>query len=304
MLEDLDSHEDIARLTDRLLREAGAYGRFPTPVADILAAAKLEEAPETFLAESSIAKMPEHMRGVLRRAAGKVHAALDRRTRVVHINPATDLTGQKAFKRLHETSHDLFPWQHIDTGRVGFADDEMTLSPRTTILFEREANQGAAELLFQRRRFSEVAADYAVGCGTVAELAGLFGGSRHATFRRYVESHPSAVAGVVLGPRPCGLEPLAFQRRETMCSASWRARFEDPTVWPPVLLRDSFSFVEQARACNVIGPPHGEWTHPDRNGEPIALRVEAMSNSYRTFVLLWIPRRERLRRRRVIAAVA
>lgn len=304
MLEDLHSHDDISRLTDRLLREAGAYGRFPTRVDDILAAAKLEEAPETFLSESSIAKMPEHMRGVLRRAAGKVHAALDRKTRVVHINPATDLVGQKAFKRLHETAHDLFPWQHIDTGRIGFADDEMTLSARTTILFEREANQGAAELLFQRDRFAEIAADYAIGCGAVAELVELFGGSRHATFRRYVEAHHAALAGVVLQPRPCGLEPLAFQRREAMCSASWRARFEDPVAWPPVLRFDPFSFVDQARAWTSIGPSQGNWTHIDRNNEPTTLRVETMSNSYNTFVLLWVPRRDRLRRRRVIANAA
>jgi IrrE N-terminal-like domain len=304
VLEDLDSHKDIARLTDRLLFTADAYGRHPTPVEDILAAADLEEDPDTFLSESSIATMPAHLRGVLRRAAGKVHAALDRKTRVVHINPATDLVGQKAFKRLHETAHDLFPWQHIDTGRIGFADDEMTLSPRTTILFEREANQGAAELLFQRERFAEVAADYAVGCGAVAELVKLFGGSRHATFRRYVESHPGTLAGVVLGPRPCGREPLAFQRREAMCSATWRERFEDPTVWPAVLRAHPFSFVEQAQACAAIGPPDGEWTYIDRNNEPATLKVEAMSNSYRTFVLVWLPRREFFKRRRVVAAAA
>jgi hypothetical protein len=84
---------------------------------------------------------------MLNRISGKVHAVLDRRTREVHINPATDLSGQRAFKRLHETSHDLFPWQHIDDGCMGFADNEMTLSPKTTILFEREANQGAVAWL-------------------------------------------------------------------------------------------------------------------------------------------------------------
>lgn len=304
MLEDLNSHEDIARLTDRLLRTADAYGHLPTPVEDILAAADLEEAPDTFLSESSIATMPAHLRGVLRRVSGKVHAALDRKTRVVHINPATDLVGQKAFKRLHETSHDLFPWQHIEEGKIGFADNEMTLSPRTTILFEREANQGAAELLFQRERFAEIAADYAVGCATVIELAEMFGASRHATFRRYVESHPGTLAGVVLGPRPCGREPLAFQRREAMCSATWRDRFEDPAGWPAVLRAEPYTFVEQARACEAFGPPTGEWTYIDRYNEPTTLKVDAMSNSYRTFVLVWQPRRERFKRRRVVAAAA
>lgn len=107
VLEDLDSHEDIARLTDRLLRKADAYGRLPTPVEDILAAANLKETPDTFLSEGSIATMPAHLRGVLRRVSGKVHAALDGKTRVVHINPATDLVGQQAFKRLRDGARPL-----------------------------------------------------------------------------------------------------------------------------------------------------------------------------------------------------
>jgi hypothetical protein len=304
VIEDLDSYRDIVRLTDRLLRAADAYGRFPTPVDDILAAAELEEASDTFLSESSIATMPAHLRGVLRRVSGKVHAALDRRMRVVHLNPATDLVGQKAFKRLHETSHDLFPWQHIEDGRIGFADNEMTLSRRTTSIFEREANQGAAELLFQRDRFAQMAADYAVGCAAIVELASLFGASRHATFRRYVESHPGTLAGVVLGSLPCGHEPLAFNRREAMCSSAWHDRFEHPAIWPPVLRSDVFGFVEQARACGAFAPPSGEWTYIDRNHEVATLQVEAMSNSYRTFVLVWLPRRETLKRRRVVAVAA
>ena len=182
MLEDLDSHRDIARLTEGLLRKADADGRLPTPVADILAAADLEETPETFLSPSSIAQAPAHLRGILGSIKGKVHAVLDRRTREVHINPALDLVGQRAYKRLHETSHDLFTWQHLGDGKTGFADDEMTLSPKTTILFEREANQGAAELLFQRERFGDIAKDYAVSCAAVVELANMFGSSRHAAF--------------------------------------------------------------------------------------------------------------------------
>jgi hypothetical protein len=304
MLEDLESHREIARLTDRLLRKADAYGRFPTPVSDILNAAELTEAPDSFLSETSIAQAPAHLRGALRRLSGKVHALLDRRTREVHVNPAVELIGQGAYKRLHETSHHLFAWQHIDDGEFGFADDESTLSRQTNILFEREANQGAAELLFQRERFAEVAAQYAVGCGTVIELSQTFGSSRHAAFRRYVETHRGAIAGVVLGRGPCGAEPLAFRRREAVCSALWRERFEHPALWPRVLRTDPFGFVEQARACGGFGIPTGEWRYPDLNNEMATLSVDAMSNSYRTFVLVWLPRREFFKRRRAIAGAA
>jgi hypothetical protein len=304
VLEDLPSHQDIARLTDRLLRDADAYGRLPTPVGDILAAAELVESSQTFLSADSIAQAPAHLRGVLSRISGKVHAVLDRRTREVHVNPATDLAGQQAFKRLHETSHDLFTWQHVDDGRDGFADDLWTLSPKTQILFEREANQGAAELLFQRERFAAVGSDYAVSGGAVIELAERFGSSIHAAFRRYVETHRGAVAGVVLEARPCEHEPLGFARKEAICSDAWRTWFEDPAMWPRVLRAAPFAFVDQARACRGLGLPTGEWRYLDRNNEMATLQVEAMSNSYRTFVLLWLPQRERFKRRRVLARAA
>ena len=304
MLEDLPSHQDITRLTDRLLREAGAYGRLPTPVGDILSAAELVDAPQTFLSASSIADAPAHLRRILSRISGKVHAVLDRRTREVHVNPATDLAGQHTFKRLHETSHDLFTWQHVDDGHDGFADDLWTLSPKTQILFEREANQGAAELLFQRDRFAMTASDYGVSGGAVIELAERFGSSIHAAFRRYVETHRGAVAGVVLASGPCEREPLGFARKEAICSDAWRIRFEDPAAWPRVLRADPFGFVDQARACVGLGQPAGEWRYLDRNNEVTTLKVEAMSNTYRTFVLLWLPQRERFKRRRVIADAA
>jgi hypothetical protein len=304
MLEDLDSHTDIARLTDRLLREAGAYGQLPTPVSSIVAAADLTEPTQSLLSDLSIAQAPAHLRGALRRAKGKVHALLDRREREVHINPETDHAAQKAFKRLHETAHELFPWQHIGDGKAGFADDKFTLSPKATELFEQEANQGAAELLFQRLRFTEIAADYKLGCAAIGELADIFGASKHASFRRYVETHRGAVAGVVLEPRPCCKNPLAFRRYEAMCSPSWTSRFEHPTQWPAVLNTQPFAFVEQARACVGLGSPIGTWGHIDLNNEATTLRVDAMSNSYRTFVLVWLPRRETFKRRRVLAHAA
>ncbi len=302
MLEDLDSHADIARLTDRLLNEAGAYGQFPTPVPRLIAAATLTEAPQSFLNDSALAEAPAHLRGVLRRARGKVHALLDRHEREVHITSETDYGAQQAFKRLHETSHQIFPWQHIDDGADGFADDAVSLSPKTTNLFEREANQGAAELLFQRTRFAELAADYKTGCAPVIELADLFGASKHATFRRYVETHRGGVAGAVLGPRPTSKNPLTFRRYEAMCSPQWTEQFEHPMLWPTRLTTEPFAFVEQARACAGLGSPRGTWQYINLNNQASALNVEAMSNSYRTFVLIWIPRREVFKRRRVLAA--
>jgi hypothetical protein len=71
-----------------------------------------------------------------------------------------------------------------------------------------------------------------------------------------------------------------------------------------VLRADPFAFVEQAHACAGFGPPEGEWRYLDLNNEMATLNVEAISNTYRTFVLVWLPQRDRFKRRRVIASAA
>jgi hypothetical protein len=306
MLGDLEAADEIVHLTDDLLRRAEAYGRFPTPVDDILAAANLKEAPEGFLTWRAIAEAPAHLRAALRSLRGKAHAVLDRREHEVHINPETDRRGQGAFKRLHETAHDLFYWQHVaPEGEIqGFADDDLTLSPRTNILFEQEANQGAAELLFQRDQFAKAAADYRISFGAVVELHEHFGSSIHAAFRRFVETHERPVAGVVLGAKPSARDPLAYTRREAMCSSSWRERFEDPVCWPRHLEEPCFSFVEQARACAGFGDPAGTWRHIDRANDTVPLNVEAFHNTYSTFVLIWLPAKQRFKRKVIVAKAA
>lgn len=69
--------------------------------------------------------------------------------------------------------------------------------------FERQANFGAAELLFQNTPFDEMAADYEIGIAAIVDLANTLGASYHAASRRYVEGHRVAVAGLVLETSPC-----------------------------------------------------------------------------------------------------
>ncbi len=213
MLQDLESAEDIVEATEQLLDKAGARGRLPTPVDDIVAAARLEEPKESLLSDSVLSRAPEHLRVAMTRVRSKVLAILDRKAREVHLNPTVvDNPGQRNFKRLHEVSHDIFPWQT----KLAYADDDLTLRWSTEILFEQEANQGAAELLFQRELFRQMAADYEIGCGVAVELAEKLGASIHATFRRYVETHRASLAGLVLEPSPRTIEPLSYRRRESL----------------------------------------------------------------------------------------
>lgn len=300
MLDDLDSGADIGRRTEKLLRAADADGRLPTPVEDIVAAAKLEEAAESWLSESSLVGVPEYLAKKMRKLRGKAHAALDRRTREIHISPDIEHDGQRRFKTLHEVTHDILPWQED----IAYADDGMTLSWSTRMKFEQEANQGGAELLFQRDLFDAMAADYEVGFPAIVELSERFGSSIHASFRRFVETHRHSMAGLVLDRSPCQADPVGHRRREGVNSAAWGGRFDRPRVWPKVLCGQPYSFVEDIKLMDTLSPPCATMTYPDLNNAPTELRVELFTNTYKVFVLIWVPRRERLKRKRVIVPSA
>jgi Zn-dependent peptidase ImmA (M78 family) len=297
MLDDLDSGAEIARRTEKLLRAADADDRLPTPVANIVSAAKLKEAEESWLSESSLAGVPDYLARKMRKLRGKAHAALDRKTHEIHISPDIDHDGQRRFKTLHEVIHDILPWQDD----VAYADDGMTLSWLTRQKFEQEANQGGAELLFQRELFQTMAADYVVGFPAIIDLADRFGASIHASFRRYVETHKRPMAGVVLDRSPCQTGPVGYKRREAISSIAWTDQYDSPWDWPKVLLGQPYGFVDCITLLTGIDVPRLTISYPNLNSEPTELHVELFSNSYRIFVLLWVPRRERFKRKRILA---
>ncbi len=288
----------IRKATERLLRKAEAIGRLPTPVQDIIAAAGLVEPEHSMLSDLVLDQAPEHLRRAIRKLRFKVRAVLDRRAREVHVDPSIQHRGRLAFKKLHEVTHDILPWQRT----LGFADDDATLSWAARQLFERQANQGAAELLFQRDMFSDMARQYVTGMASIIELADLFGASVHATFRRFVESHPPAVAGIVMELSPCPTHPIGYRRKEVACSQRWANRFGSSRSWPSILRSPPYSFIDLApRARTSRSVVAGDLLLPDVNNEPVHVSTEVYCNSYKLFVLLWHPRNERLRHRRIIA---
>jgi len=58
MSAELEAAEEIRQQVDQLLMAADAYGRFPTPVEDIVAAAHLSTADDYVLDDSMIDKAP------------------------------------------------------------------------------------------------------------------------------------------------------------------------------------------------------------------------------------------------------
>lgn len=139
--------------TKRLLLDAGALGRLPTPVDDIVEASRLREAGESLLSDSALARAPQYLRVAVQAFRHKVHAVLDRRERQIHLDPDLGTEGRRNFVRLHEVAHHVAPWQ-ADLVQI---DGDQQLSPEASAIFEREANVGAAQLLFQLDFLSKTA---------------------------------------------------------------------------------------------------------------------------------------------------
>ncbi|WP_410597869.1 ImmA/IrrE family metallo-endopeptidase [Amycolatopsis sp. lyj-23] len=293
-MESLESAADINKRVDRLLRAADAYGRFPTPVEDIVAAAKLVQADGYVLDESMISQAPAYLRTLLRSAKQKIQGLVDRRERVIHISPDIDHAGKRRFVALHETTHDILPHQQD----LLYADDTETLAAGTRRLFEREANQGAAELLFQRTRFENDAADMEISSGAIRALAERYGSSLHAAVRRYAETHPGQVAAIVLSRTPTTSNPPTWARQECMATPGWTAQF-GPARWPRLMTATDYPFLTA-----LTLPSLGHVQLPDMNGNAIMVQVDAFQTPYTSFVLLWSPQRRRLLPRRKIYVAA
>jgi IrrE N-terminal-like domain len=296
MLEDLDSGAQIARLSEQLLRRADAPGRWPTPIDDIVAASELEEVEESPFSLATMKRAPKRLRkAVALINSRKIRAILDRRERTVHVDPAIENQGRRSFLRLHEVGHDLLPWQR----ELAYAEDDGTLSPYCKRLGEQEANQTAAELLFQGDRFRSMAAEYRIGIAAVGELAEEVGSSMRATLRRYSESHRGAVCGIVLQRSPSAVDPITYRRHEVCQSRAWTKRFG--SSWPRLLSRDAFPFLAAIDDPLVGHSPELSW--PDLDSQAVRIMTEVSCSRYGILLLLWVPRRELLKRKRTLAAL-
>lgn len=220
---------------------------------------------------------------MLRSGIKKIRGLVDRRARVIHVHPAVDHEGKRRFIKLHETTHDLLPHQRD----LLYADDHETLSPTTHRRFEQEANQGAAELLFQRNGFTDDLAALKTSVATIWLLADQYGSSFRAAFRRYTETHPGAVAGIVLDTTPYQHSPAIWRRQEVMATAAWTRRFGQPR-WPRRISESTYPFLSA-----LLVPELDEVALPDLAGDATRVKVETFQTPYNSFVLLWLPPQRR-----------
>ena len=297
MADEVPGASDIRKETRRLLRRAAVNGELPTPVDRLVEAAGLSQPKQSMLADLVLNEAPERLRRPVRRLRLKVRALLDRQEREIHLDPTMDHPGQRAFKTLHEVSHDILPWQR----ELGYADDDYSMAPSTRKLFEWQANFGGAELLFQRDLFTDMARDSTIGLATAFDLAETFGGSRRAGLHRYAETHRGQAAAVVLDISPIQAGVLAYRRREVVLSKAFAEQFGESVSWPRVLRSPPYTFLLEAEnARRASGSVTAELLLPDRNNECQRLDVEIASNSYNLLVLIFRRRSERFKRKVIL----
>jgi hypothetical protein len=280
-----DQLRNVEKHADRLLKEAGAYGRFPTPLADIIAAAKLTIVEDEYLDEGTLRQFLRKatLRGAatLKSALSKVLGLFDPHDRLVLIDKGVP-KAKKPFVKLHETGHGFLPHQ---SGLFGLIHDcRKTLDPDTTDLFEREANVFAVEALFQGTTFANEAHSEAFGIKVPMRLAKKFGGSNYSSFRRYVYTNPEACCVVVLDPAVLAPDgTFSAEIRRLIVSKTFHVIFDGPAIF------SSFTSGHILASAMPIGrrmTAARRYVLPDRNHDRRNCVVEAFDTKHQTFLLI------------------
>lgn len=228
---DPDERRAVEERARRLLDRASAWGVFPTPINDILAAAKLKVAPTSIFDLEGIAAYLKNKAAdtavQLKSAVSKLFGIYDSGDSIIHIDEKVGETKQN-FLKLHETGHHELP-THRKIFKF-FQDCNQTLSPDIADQFEREANNFARFAMFQGDGYAKQAHDNPLEIKTPMRLAKDFGASQYASAREFARTNHRACAVYVLEPAEFtpGAGFVALVRRiET--SESFRRQFGVPT---------------------------------------------------------------------------
>lgn len=268
-----------------LLDRASVWGRLPTPIDDIIAAANLRVAskdmfdPSSFLAY--LKQKTAAAANTLKIALSKVLGLYDANELTIHVDQSVGVSKQR-FLKLHETGHHEIP-HHRKVFRL-FQDCEQTLSPEIADHFEREANNFARFALFQGSAFKQRAADMTMGVKTPMALAKLFGASVYASAREFARTHHLPCLVYVL--EPILLEPgkgASAVVRRIEVSPSFGMQFGCPMD----------TRIDLKHALGELLPIGRKMTRPrslifaDRNGVRHECLGEAFDTSHNVLLLIY-----------------
>jgi Zn-dependent peptidase ImmA (M78 family) len=206
-------------IVEALLVEAGTANHPPTDETKLLGFLNLEQFSFDFMHDLDF--LPEAQKRSL-----DLRAALSFNDRLVATQSGLS-EKRKRFGIFHEIGHFILP-EHRK--KLYHVDNDATLSLWTRIQIEREANEIAAEILFQGNRFTEEALSSPTSVRTVTDLAPKFGASYESAMRRYAERHDLPCAVVVLDKVSRDSEEQEFDESEykihyTITSPSFRKKY-------------------------------------------------------------------------------
>jgi hypothetical protein len=98
---------------------------------------------------------------------------------------------------------------------------------------------------------------------------------------------------------PLDVDPLSYRRREVSQSRAWSERFGQS--WPHVLSQSVFPFLAAIDEPLLGQSPDLTW--PDLDSEGVRIKAEVHRNRFAVLLLLWVPRREVLKRKRILIGV-
>lgn len=269
----------------QLLDRASAWNRFPVPIEDLLAAAKVRIAPSAIFDPIAIL---DYLQGKatevgirIKSAISKVFGIYDAAESTIHIDD-TVVKPKKNFLTLHETAHHDLP-VHRRMFRL-FQDCDQTLAPEVADQFEREANNFARYALFKGDTYARMAADCSLSIKTPMNLARKFGASNYASAREFARTHHRACVVYVL-------EPLEFvdgsgvraMVRRIEPSPSFVTQFG----WPNDLV------ITPDHCLGPVLPIGRKMTRPtplammDRNGAQQECVAEAFDTTHNIIILLY-----------------
>lgn len=281
----LDSYnqQQIETISIELLRRSKAWDVFPTPVDRIVSTAELAVADNIDLSQvkrSFLERITDGAKGFVKNVARDLRGVLDRKKRVIYLDMSVGET-RKNFVKLHETGHELFPWQKEI---LNCLDDDQTLNPAFEEEFEAEANFFASLTLFQQDRFDYELKQLELGIPAAKFLAKKFGASIHATLRRLVERTSKRCALLVL-EKPQRFPHFSCKVRDYFQSEAFSIDFGELEWDEELRLDHELSFIEMYSFGKRYSEGGKVTIHTV--DESISLRFHYFNNTYNVFVLLF-----------------
>lgn len=283
----------IERRAKDILNRASAWDRFPTPIEDILAAARLKVSSHSiFDAKNIMAFLQEKARSAggailstgrkIKIAISKVLGLYDADVYEIHIDKTVN-TAKQTFLTLHETGHHEIP-THRKLFRL-FQDCEKTLASETADQFDREANNFARFVLFQGNTFAQLAADCSFELRTPIDLSTKFGASVYASVREFARTNHRACVAFVL-------EPIEYM--EGSGAKADVRRIEPSPAFVEQFGRPTETVIDLDHALGPVLPLYSrKKTKPhslsivDLNGTTHECLAEGFKTPYNIFVLLY-----------------